>query len=206
VELENSAMLEDAMALARVYKQHLAMTRDNSVRAKPSPYRASARQLALPAPPSSTTTKDTAGAVTPAMPRLKRLTPAEMTAKREKGECYNCIEPFSQGHLKVRPMKGIFRLQMNDEPALEETGDPYISLHMITGLSCTETMQLAVRLNDNMLCALVDSGSTHSFIWVFAASRLHLSSQPLPGLHVSVANGDRVACAGVCRTVCIFID
>jgi hypothetical protein len=75
VELENPATLEDAMALARVYEQRLAMTGDNSVRAKPSPYRAPARQLALPALRSSTTTKDTAGAVTLAMPRLKRLTP-----------------------------------------------------------------------------------------------------------------------------------
>jgi hypothetical protein len=95
---------------------------------------------------------------------------------------------------------------MNTLEETEETGDPYILLHAIMGLSCTETMQLAVRLNDDMLCALVNSGSTHSFISVSAASCLHLDSQPLFGLHVSIANGDWVACAGVYRATRIFID
>jgi hypothetical protein len=54
--------------------------------------------------------------------------------------------------------------------------------------------------------ALVDSGSTHSFISLETASRLHLQPDYRPGIHVMVANGDHAANAGICRGIHIFID
>jgi hypothetical protein len=89
-------MLEEAMGMARAYEQHLSMTELSS--AHPSPLQCSTpsrnpgsgRQL-LPAPATATSgAKDT----TPVSPRFKHLTAAEMAAKREKGECYNCTEQF----------------------------------------------------------------------------------------------------------------
>jgi hypothetical protein len=76
------------------------------------------------------------------VPRFKRLTPAEMVAKRERGECYNCTEKFSREHLKVCPVKGAFLLQMEeDDLSMEETeADPLISLNAITGISQAETL------------------------------------------------------------------
>jgi hypothetical protein len=67
-------------------------------------------------------------------------------------------------------------------------------------------MQLTVRIGDQTLGALVDSGSTHSFISAAATCRLHLEPLLYPGLRVTVANGDRVASTGICRDVHIFID
>jgi hypothetical protein len=87
-----------------------------------------------------------------------------------------------------------------------ETKDPLISLNAITGLATTDTMQLTVRVTDQLLGTLVDSGSTHSFILVVATNRLHLDPLPLLGLHVKVANGDHVATARVCRKTRIYID
>jgi hypothetical protein len=46
--------------------------------------------------------------------------------------------------------------------------------------------------------ALIDSGSTHSFIATSVVRRLNLHPTPLPGLNVVVANGDRIASDGVC--------
>jgi hypothetical protein len=106
-------------------------------------------------------------------------------------------------------MKGIFLLHMNDDSLLEETEEvdkPRVSLHAITGLATVETMQLTVRIGDQTLGALVDSGSTHSFISAAAACRLHLEPLLHPGLRVTVANGDRVASARICRDVHIFIN
>jgi hypothetical protein len=57
-------------------------------------------------------------------------------------------------------MKGIYQLQMDDDPPLEYTAekeDPLISLDAITGLVGADTMQLAVRVGDQVLNALVDS-------------------------------------------------
>jgi hypothetical protein len=143
------------------------------------------------------------------VPRLKRFMTVEMAAKREKGKCYNCMEPFSQAHLEVFPMKDIYLLQMDDDTTLEETeevDDPRILLHVITGLANSETMQPAVRINDDILGALVDSGSTHSFISTSVTSLLYMEPVVRPNLHVTVTNGDRVASVGVCRTVHVFID
>jgi riboflavin synthase alpha subunit len=52
----------------------------------------------------------------------------------------------------------------------------------------------------------MDSGSTHSFIFVTATYRLHLDPIHKPKLHIGVANGDQVACTGICRTVHNFIN
>jgi hypothetical protein len=106
----------------------------------------------------------------PTVPRLKRLTTEEMAAKREHGECSNCSKKFSHEHLKVCPMKGIYLLQMHDDDTtMEDEDDPRISLHAITGISLVETMQLQVRIGESLLDVLIDTGSTHSFIFVSAA-------------------------------------
>jgi hypothetical protein len=52
----------------------------------------------------------------------------------------------------------------------------------------------------------VDSGSTHSFISLETASHLHLQPDYRPGIQVTVANGDCVASASICRGIHIFID
>jgi hypothetical protein len=104
-------------------------------------------------------------------------------------------------------MKGIYLLQMDDSPTTDtKTEDPLISLNAITGLSSTDTMQLDARVEDDTLGALIDSGSTHSFISTAAMSRVHLDPLPRPDLSVKVANGDRVATTSICRTVHVFID
>jgi hypothetical protein len=59
---------------------------------------------------------------------------------------------------------------------------------------------------DHTLGALIDLGLTHSFISASVIPRLHLDPLHQLGLHVKVANDDRVASAGVCRATRIFID
>lgn len=50
---------------------------------------------------------------------------------------------------------------------------------------------------DADLYTLIDSGSTHTFMSQHAASRAGRPPQPRNGLHVTVANGDKVPCPGV---------
>jgi hypothetical protein len=99
-----------------------------------------------------------------------------MAAKCEKGECFNCTKKLSKEHLKSCLVKDVYLLQMDDSPTsnIEGNDDPLISLNAITGLSSTETMQLHVQITEAMLTALVDSGSTHTFISVVAVRRLTL--------------------------------
>jgi hypothetical protein len=56
------------------------------------------------------------------------------------------------------------------------------------------------------LVALIDSGSTHSFISAGAAERTGLLVEPRPRLTAVVANGERISCPGVIRAAPISID
>jgi hypothetical protein len=198
------------MALTRTYEQRLVD--DSSARTTPptcvAPVRtpsAPTKPLLLTGPPPTTSPKDTAQLCPPC---FKHLTLAEMAAKRERKECYNCAEKFSREHLKVCPVKGVFLLQLDNVRFSDEdkTEDPWISLNAITGISPAKTLQLSVRVAGATLGALIDSGSTHSFILASVARRLLLQPTPRPGLNVMVANGDHVPNDGVCYGVHIFLN
>jgi hypothetical protein len=131
-----------------------------------------------------------------------------MAVKRARVECYNCIEFFSPEHLKVYPDKGVFLIQMEEEPMIDQLDEfsPLISLNAITEIVAVETMRLAVQVDTTTLTALVDSGSTHSFLSIEVASQLHLLPIHRSGLRVIVANGDQVASDGVCKDMRFTID
>jgi hypothetical protein len=122
VGLKHLTTLDDAMVLAWIYEQCLAMGGDSVVRtsttrstmSRTSP---ASKLLALPAMNSSS---GTTTAVSAQMPCLKRLTAEEMAAKRERGECYKCSKIFTRDHFKVCPMKGIYLIELDEEDYSEE--------------------------------------------------------------------------------------
>jgi len=74
-----------------------------------------------------------------------------------------------------------------------------ISLAAITGINTEDTLRLSIRVAVVQLQALVDTGSTHTFIHEEVARRLGLLIEHRPGISVKVANGDRVTSPGVCK-------
>ena len=121
VELLKPSTLDEAMSLARAYERRLSLHEAENVSTPPAvPGRAVAGRSVAPvkSPPtaltssSAGTSKAPLALPAPPGPRFKRLTPAEMAAKRERNECYNCTEKFSKEHLKVCPMKGVYLIQM----------------------------------------------------------------------------------------------
>jgi hypothetical protein len=118
------------------------------------------------------------------------------------GLCFNCNEKFGHDHNCVCQRIFLIDLVSEDDDAdtvMEETTDdePPISVHVITGIRTSETMQMRIKLGGVSL-VLLDSGSTHNFNVEEAANRtlfLHHGGK----LHVTVANGDRVSCPGVYR-------
>jgi hypothetical protein len=105
-------------------------------------------------------------------------------------------------------LKGIFLLELDSSKPTDHPDDTttLISLNTIIGIAATETMKLLVHLSSDTITALVDSGSTHSFISTVAICCLHLDPLFHPSLQVTVTNGDRVASAGVCHNVKFYID
>jgi hypothetical protein len=133
---------------------------------------------------------------TPSRPRFKRITPEELALKRANGECYHYPEKYSANHKCTS--KGVFLLEMDDDMDEDATAkDLGISLHALTGIDISNTMKLQVRVHDLTLVALVDTGSTHTFIREAVASQLGLHVAPRLELYIKVANGDSVTSSGV---------
>jgi hypothetical protein len=114
---------------------------------------------------------------------------------------------FSKEHAKSCTGKGIFYLDLGDNPADDslEGDDILISMNAITGVRSSSTLQLQTTIQGAAATALVNSGSTHSFITESVARRIGLASEPRPGLTVGVANGDRVPCSDICSGVDMVI-
>jgi hypothetical protein len=139
-----------------------------------------------------------------------------MAERRKQGLCYNCDEPYVQGHKCAR----LFYLEASDY-IVEEPDDfedvapttpgaagqdpPVISLAAIAGIRTEDTMQVYVQIGNEQFIALLDSGSTHNFVREDVARRVGLQFTPCPGAGVMIANGDRVACRGLARDVGIRI-
>ena len=150
--------------------------------------------LALPAPPAREGSQPT-----------KRLTTEEQAERRRLGLCYNCKEPYSRGDnwvcRRIFYIDGV-ELAEDDEPA----DAPVFSLHAVAGVAVRSTIQLRVCVGAADLTALVDTGSTHSFIGEAAAQRAGLSVETRPRMTAIVANGERIPCPGVLRQAPVVID
>jgi hypothetical protein len=128
-----------------------------------------------------------------------------MADKRKKGECYFCSENFEPSHKCAS--KGVFLMELADnEDTGSMTDDIEISLHALTCLSSAKTMQLRITIVGIELRALVDSGSTHTFIHDVVAHRLGLQVKLQSGLSVKVVNGERLQSYGACRVTTLTIQ
>ncbi|GJZ44771.1 ty3-gypsy retrotransposon protein [Tanacetum coccineum] len=149
----------------------------------------------------------------PTLP-IKRLTPAQMAARREKGLCYNCDEKFVTGH-RCRPpqflcmlvdtedngssaMPDLCEFSPGEEIATVEI-EPQISFHAFTGQFVPKTLKLEGFLGDQPVVVLIDGGSTHNFVQTRLAKHLSLVIQPSPYLNVTVGNGEKIDCGGFCK-------
>jgi predicted aspartyl protease len=71
-----------------------------------------------------------------------------------------------------------------------------VSLYAIAGIHTRDTIVIPVFVNGPRLEALVDTGSSHTFVDTAVVRRIKLESEPA-NLRVTVANGDKVPCAAV---------
>jgi hypothetical protein len=121
-----------------------------------------------------------------------------MADKRKKGKCYFCTEKFSLDHKCAS--KGVFLMELEEDDDPTQVADELgISLHALIGLCGTNTMQLLLHVKGKHLRALVDSGSTHSFIHEAVVHALGLDVLRRPGLSVKVTKGERLQSYGVCK-------
>ena len=135
-----------------------------------------------------------------------------MDDRRTHGLCFNCPEKFAPGHNKVCKGKGVYTIEISEDFPLEDdasdnNSEPAVEVSMcaMTGLGSTDTFLLETDITGVPITALVDSGSTHTFMASSTVDRLGFSPEPLSGVHVKVANGERLQSSGVCRAVRVII-
>ncbi|MCI04940.1 hypothetical protein A2U01_0025989, partial [Trifolium medium] len=152
----------------------------------------SSPNLSVPKPQPTTNTHPSSSSFRPTLsvnpfknppkpPPIKRLTPAELQARREKGLCYNCDEKYIQGHrckrsfhlLIVEPEDAesdTSTLHLQSEPNAQveisdtEPDPAQISLHALMGHSIPQTLRVLGQIHQNQVGILIDSGSTHNFL------------------------------------------
>jgi predicted aspartyl protease len=126
--------------------------------------------------------------------------PKELAVKRVNDECYHCIEKFMPNHKCMS--KDMFLLELDDDIEEDTTANELgISLHALTGIDIANIMKLHMLIKGKTLVALVDTGSTHTFIKKRLLPHLGLAVTPWEGLTMKVANGEHVTSDGVCREV-----
>lgn len=144
--------------------------------------------------------------------QFKKITPAEFNAKREKGLCYKCEEPYSYGHVcKNASVNFILAAKPDDqslkEDAMREEGEKFcdceeeehseeelmeISMQALTGGIDHKTLRIAGLVGKKPISILIDSGSTHSFIDEKLAQELKYETSEIQPLSVTVANGEKM--------------
>jgi hypothetical protein len=201
VEMQRPANLQTAMSLARAYERRSAEVA-RAIQASPARPASRSRSQAMTAGPAVAAHP---GRTPPpkteeqSRSRVRGLTPEEIAEKRANGQCYFCPEKFSCDH-KCANRGGVFCItaaETEDDDAVTEE-DIRISMHALTGAASSDTICLRVQIHGVELTALVDLGSTHTFIHDAVARRLDLAVTNQPNLVVKVANGTRLRSLGIC--------
>ena len=130
-----------------------------------------------------------------------------------------CGMKFTPGHTCVRSQ--IYQILVKDLEAKEGEMEKYIdcpdtleelgsnveefgALHTISmqaliGTDGHQTMRLTGKVKNQSLVILVDIGSTHNFLDQAMAKRLNCDLHDIPGLKVTIANGEMIQTHELCH-------
>jgi hypothetical protein len=160
---------------------------------------------------------------TPSAPlKIQKLTKDEMVQCQLKGLCYNCDEKYFPGHkCKEQNLFMAISEDISEEdvetPLVSESPEttditppsdppevePVISLNALTGFSAPQTLKLISYIKHRKVIILVDSGSTHNFIYLHIAQETHCYIHAINNFQIMIANGGSMKCGGCCENVCL---
>jgi hypothetical protein len=147
---------------------------------------------------------------------IRKLSPAELKERRDRGLCFNCDDKFSPGHRckKLFLIEGIYEREI-EELGQEEEGEageendfeiPKISLHAISGVPNPQTMRISGMIKEARVILLADIGSTYNFLNTKLAEKLGLVFDKHTTFEVLVANGERLSSKGKCSVVPVLLE
>nr|KYP74492.1 Retrotransposable element Tf2 [Cajanus cajan] len=136
---------------------------------------------------------------------VRRMSPAEMQSRRERGLCFTCDEKFSATHRC--PNKQYLLLQVEEEEEkeveineniaeLEEELEHHLSFNALKGAAAMGTMRFTGSIAGKEVHILLDSGNSDNFLQPKLAHYLKLPIEPASGLQVMVGNGNSLSTEG----------
>ncbi|GAU25204.1 hypothetical protein TSUD_151040 [Trifolium subterraneum] len=154
-------------------------------------------------------------------PNIKRISPAEMQIRRDKGLCYWCDEKFSFTH--KCPNRQLMLLQYDDnetqlfdgspEPPDSPTNsldtnipDHHLSMNAMKGTSNMGVIRFVGSIEHIEVQILIDGGSSDNFVQPRIAKFLKLPIEPAPVFKVLVGNGEIMNAEGVIKQLPIDIQ
>jgi len=130
-----------------------------------------------------------------------------MSERRSKGLCYFRDYPFTPAHALTHKKLEIHVLEVNDDRSSdleeedsphnfhtnpEQSLDPYISVHALTGVVNFKTMRVTGYFKKRPIHILIDSGNIHNFLDAQLATKMGCLLEDIPPLNVVVADGAKV--------------
>ena len=84
------------------------------------------------------------------------------------------------------------------DETLMQSETPQLSLSTLNGISTYYTMRVIGKMKNSPLHILIGSGSTHNFLDIATAKKLHYEIKRIPPLQVVVTNGQQLQCDSMC--------
>ncbi|KAJ1411038.1 Aspartic peptidase domain superfamily [Sesbania bispinosa] len=148
---------------------------------------------------------------------IRKMTPAEMQVRREKGLCYTCDDKFTPQH--KCPNRHFMIMQVEDEiPETEDTAqqtelvednaeqEHHLSFNALKGNSGLGTIRFSGRIKGHSVRILLDGGSSDNFLQPRVAQFLSLPIQPGAQFHVMVGNGHSMTAEGLIPDLAIEVQ
>ncbi|KAF7807916.1 Transposon Ty3-I Gag-Pol polyprotein [Senna tora] len=217
-----------AVALARLFDERTALGMPSASKSRPysSQVTAATPLTTVHSAPSSSKWPPKS-ALPPLLPTpkstplhpVKRLTPAEMQLKREKGECYTCDAKFSWAH--KCPNRHYYILLVEEEEVVEEAPtDPvleeppgtttsvphHLSLNALNSDIAVGTIRFSGSIQGIPVQVLLDGGSSDNFIQPRVVKCLKLPVEPTTAFKVLVGNGNFLTGDGKVQRVELLIQ
>ncbi|CAN6547867.1 unnamed protein product [Malus baccata var. baccata] len=141
---------------------------------------------------------------------IKKLTPAEIQRKRERGECWFCTDKWVSGHkcgLKQLLMMDVMDSDVvendseEDQPALQHMELSECAFYGTHGCPPAQTMKVLGQIKGQPVKILLDSSSSHNFVDSKLLKQWRWYATNTKSFEVMIADGGKVTSSGCCRAV-----
>ncbi|XP_050902350.1 uncharacterized protein LOC127112789 [Lathyrus oleraceus] len=152
-------------------------------------------------------------------PAIKRISPAEMQLRREKGLCYFCDDKFFFSH--KCPNKQLMLFELHDDTEYlnsssseditnttesEEVTEHHLSFNAFHGATGMGVIRFKGYIGPICVSILLDGGSSDNFIQPRIVKFLNLDVEPTKGCKVLVGNGQNMQTEGVVKKLPLKIQ